>query len=77
MLLKFQVLETLRERDKETCLNMCRKFMDVFNKQQDVLFIASYTLNQMAGDLDKKELDHVRLTHIGARVREHLKLEQT
>lgn len=56
---------------------MCRKFMDVFNKQQDVLFIASYTLNQMAGDLDKKELDHVRLTHIGARVREHLKLEQT
>ncbi|XP_053395117.1 zinc finger FYVE domain-containing protein 26-like [Mercenaria mercenaria] len=64
----FMLLEELRMKDKETCLTMCRKFLQVFNKQQDVLFIASYMLNQVESDLGRQELDSVRLTHIGARM---------
>ena len=47
---------------------MCQKFVDVFNKQQDVLFISSYILNQLSSNLDDKQRDQLRLTHIGSRV---------
>ena len=47
---------------------MCQKFVEVFNKQQDVLFISSYILNQLSSNLDDKQRDQLRLTHIGSRV---------
>ena len=67
-MLNLQVLEELKTDDSQVCLSICQKFVEVFNKQRDVLFISSYILNQLSSKLDDHQRDQLRLTHIGSRV---------
>ena len=63
----FQVLEQLKADNASVCLSICQKFVEVFNKQRDVLFISSYVLNQLSSELTDQQRDLLRLTHIGSR----------
>jgi len=47
---------------------MCWKFISVFSRQQDVMFVANYMLDQLASHITDSERDELRLTHIGSRV---------
>ncbi|XP_052767439.1 zinc finger FYVE domain-containing protein 26-like isoform X2 [Mya arenaria] len=64
----FMILDKLRVDNLQACVSMCKKFVGVLNQQRDVVFIASYMLNQLASSLSKNELDSIRLVHIGSRM---------
>ncbi|KAL4238418.1 hypothetical protein ACF0H5_003126 [Mactra antiquata] len=64
----FMLLEDLKSSDTDACITMCRKFVEVFNKQHDVLFIADYMINQLSEWLEPTEMDRIRLIHIGAKM---------
>lgn len=64
----FQVLEELKKENSQVCLAICQKFVEVFNKQHDILFISSYILNQLLSELSDEQRDTLRLTHIGSRM---------
>ncbi|KAK3587800.1 hypothetical protein CHS0354_042763 [Potamilus streckersoni] len=64
----FMIFETLKENNISACLTICKKFLETLNNEQDVVFVASYMLNQLISHLSSNEVDQIRLTLIGAKM---------
>ncbi|KAL3872697.1 hypothetical protein ACJMK2_035906 [Sinanodonta woodiana] len=64
----FMIFETLKEKNISACLTICKKFLETLRNQQDVVFVASYVLNQLISHLSSQEVDQIRLTLIGAKM---------
>ncbi|XP_036363256.1 zinc finger FYVE domain-containing protein 26-like [Octopus sinensis] len=63
----FMALEKMQAEDEYKCLRICNGLMESLNRQQDILFIASYMLNYLESNLDPQRQEQLRLTCIGAK----------